>query len=278
MVVLTRKSLSELLGGVGMERAAPWTDERALPAVNGRATAWVVSPHLLVAQAVTAALRSVGAKVELHAWDAVVLDARARPDLSVAQHVVAIFDGFEGVDDPEVVEEVGRMVALGGVRVAAVTSHPSASWWGGLVAGGAVDVVTMTSTVAQLADVVERFTAGQSLMRPEEREALRAAWAEAIDKLREARALIATLSPQQLRVLELLAAGRRVREVAELLGVSDGTVRSHVKALRNKLGARTQLEAVALLAQVHEVGGSVTHLIPQPRQPSPGDRGVSTPR
>lgn len=260
-----------------MEHAAPCTDERALSAPGGRATAWVVSPHLLVAQALTAALRSVGAHVDLHAWDTVVLDARSRPEPSVTQHVVAIFDGFEGVDDPEVVQEVGRIVALGGVRVAVVTSHPSASWWGGLVADGAVDVVTMTSSVAQLADVVERFTAGHSLMRPEEREALRAAWVQAIDKKREASSLIGTLSPQQLRVLELLASGRRVREVADLLGVSAGTVRSHVKALRNKLGARTQLEAVAMLAQVHEVGGSATHLIPQPRRPAAEGRGV-TPR
>ncbi len=249
-----------------MEDAAPRTLERTRPAGDVRVTAWVVSPHLLVAQAVTAALRSVGAPVDFHAWETVVLDVRSLPDPSVPQHVVAIFDGFEGPHDTEAMDEVGRIVALGGVRVAVVTSGPSASWWGGLVTSGDVDVVTMTSSVAQLADVVERFTAGHSLMRPEEREALRAAWAAALVKRSDAKALIGTLSPQQLRVLELLASGRRVREVAQVLGVTDGTVRSHVKTLRHKIGARTQLEAVAMLRQVHEVGGSIAHLMPRPRE------------
>lgn len=261
-----------------MEQAAPWTDERALPAIGGQASTWVVSPHLLVAQAVTAALRSAGANVEVHTWDAVVLDARSRPEPAIAQHVVALFDGFEGVDDPAVVAEVRQLAAVRGVRVAAVTSHPFAPWWGALVAGGDVDVVTMTSSVAQLVHVVERFTEGRSLMRPEESEALRAAWALALDRRREACGLIATLSPHQLRVLELLGSGRRVREVARLMGISEGTVRSHVKSLRHKLGARTQLEAVAMLAQVREVGGRPTRLVPHPRQPAVGSRRGSTRR
>ena len=73
-----------------------------------------------------------------------------------------------------------------------------------------------------------------------------------------------SLSPQQLKVLELLASGRRVAEVAELLGVADGTVRSHVKALRAKLGARTQLEAVAMLRQVYELLDRAV-VVPRPR-------------
>jgi hypothetical protein len=37
-----------------------------------------------------------------------------------------------------------------------------------------------------------------------------------------------------------------------------------VKTLRGKLGARTQLEAVAMLRQVHEVGDGAD-LVPRPR-------------
>ena len=252
-----------------MEHAASGTDERAVHEWGGRATTWVVSPHLLVAQAVTAALRSVGAQVELHPWDAVVRDARSRSEPGIVQHVVALFDGFEDADDPDVVEEVGRLIALGGVRVVAVTSHPSASWWGGLVTSGAVDVITMTNSVAELADVVDRFAAGQALMRAGERDALRAAWALDRDRKREAWALIGTLSPQQLRVLELLATGRQVREVAGLLRISDGTVRSHVKALRVKLGARTQLAAVAMLNEANAVSGG-PRIVPRPRRERTG--------
>ena len=39
------------------------------------------------------------------------------------------------------------------------------------------------------------------------------------------------------------------------MGVTEGTVRSHVKALRAKLGARTQLKAVAMLHQAYDATG-----------------------
>ncbi len=233
--------------------------------VPTRDAAWVVSPHDLVAQAVAAALRSSGAPVEFHAWEELPLDTEEALATSPAAHVLVIFDG---VDRPEVVAEVSRFVALGRARVAVVTSAPHALVWGSLLQGNAVDVVTLTPSVGQLAEMVERFVAGETLMEPERRKALRADWLAALDKRHRLVAQMRGLSRQQLRVLELLASGRRVPEVAEVMGIADGTVRSHVKTLRSKLGARTQLEAVAMLRQVHEVPDVVelpeTHTITDP--------------
>ena len=53
---------------------------RARPAVDTRATAWVVSPHLLVAQAVTAALLG-RERVRAVPWEAVGWDLVARTPL-----------------------------------------------------------------------------------------------------------------------------------------------------------------------------------------------------
>lgn len=252
-----------------MDESAPRAHPGGQTALDRETTVWVVSPHLLVAQAVTAALRSVGSPVEFCAWETLVREAEPCPDPVGPRSVVAIFDGL---DTPGVVDEIGRLIAEGDVRVAVVTTSPSAYRWGGLLGNRAVEVVTMATSIGQLSGVVERFAAGDPLMEPEERRALQAAWAEALDRRRDLTALIRTLSPQQLRVLELLASGRRVHEVAELLGVADGTVRSHVKTLRNKIGARTQLEAVAMLRQVHEVGGAAFH-VPRPRQAAAGAAG-----
>lgn len=245
-----------------MAGAAPRVREHADRTADTQVNAWVVSPHLLVGQAVTAALRAAGAPVEFHAWESVVPEAQARPETIRGRYVVGIFDGL---DTPEVVDDIGRLVALGDVRVAVVTSSSSAFWWGGLVQGGAVDVVTVATSVGTLTDLVDRFVSGDSLMDPEGRAELRAAWREALDRRRHLDSLIKTLSPQQRRVLEMLAAGRRVREVAVVLGVADGTVRSHVKSMRSKLGVRTQLEAVAMFRQVHEVDGAAD-IVPRPRQ------------
>lgn len=243
--------------------------------------AWVVSPHDLVAQAVAEALRTTGAPAEFHAWDQLLEphegEAGDPPGASPTDHVMVILDG---VDRPRAVEEVSRFVARGRARVAVVTSAPNALVWGGLLQGSSVDVVTVTTSVEQLGDMVRRFVAGDPLMDPERRKALRADWLDALDKRHHLLAQMRGLSRQQLRVLELLASGRRVPEVAEVMGIADGTVRSHVKTLRSKLGARTQLEAVAMLRQVHEVGdvGEAGDLVPRPRVARTGPFGhLATP-
>lgn len=227
----------------------------------GRATAWVVSPQRLVAQAVVAGLRSTGVRVEFHAWESLAADLREpRTEAAGVRHLVAVFDG---IGSAEAIEDIRGFVALGDVRVAVVTSAPDAVWWGGLLEDTAVDLVAMTSSLGQLRQLIDRFTRGDHVMDQETREAASTAWSQALDKKQHLVHQLGTLSRQQLRVLELLGSGRRVREVAEHLGISDGTVRSHIKSLRAKLGARTQLEAVAMLRQVRE--DRPADLVPSPR-------------
>ena len=232
---------------------------------------WVVSPHLLVAQAVSAALRSAGVEVQTAAWDEVCAGRDSTDAAPVSGgHVVIILDGLEAA----VLEQIGRLVEAGPERVMVVTSSTSAAWWGALLVTEAVDVVTMASSVDRLAELVDKFVRGEPLTDPEERRQLRTAWSEVLDRQRHAADRLGTLSPQQMRVLELLATGRRVSEVGELIGVTSGTVRSHVKALRAKLGARTQLEAVAMLHQAQGQGRGVD-LVPRPRQPRPEESPVA---
>ena len=52
------------------------------------------------------------------------------------------------------------------------------------------------------------------------------------------------LSRRQLRVLELLAEGRRARDIAVTLGLSETTVRNHIRAVLSRLGCHSQLQAV----------------------------------
>lgn len=237
---------------LGMERAGRPASSLSGrdPAVRGaddRARAWVVSPRLLVAQAVVAALTSAGAHVELHAWESLVIDAFTSAEPGSTQHVIVVLDELDGAD---AVDRISRTVRAGDVRVAVVLPQTESTWWIPLLDEPAVDVVTTATSLDELVDVVARFAAGARLLPTETRETLRAGWSEALDNHRHVVSLVQTLTPQQLRVLELLADGHRVREIARLMGVADGTVRSHVRTLRAKLGARTQIEAVAMLRQV----------------------------
>lgn len=225
----------------------------------------VVSPHLLVAQAVAAALRSVGSPAQADSWESVVRGGGDEAATEQREDLVAIVDGLDNTD---VVDDVARLLRSGQVHIVVVTSGEAAIWWGGLLDDDRVDVTTTTS-VAQLAQVVEHIRSGGSVPNPESRLALSASWAQALERRRRVASLVDTLSPQQRRVLELLASGRRVTEVGIEMGVTRATVRSHVKALRAKLGVRSQLEAVAMLHEADGPGIGGT-MVPRPRKESIG--------
>jgi DNA-binding NarL/FixJ family response regulator len=54
------------------------------------------------------------------------------------------------------------------------------------------------------------------------------------------------LTPRELTVLRLVAAGLSNRAIAESLAITERTVKFHVTALFNKLGADNRAQAVAL--------------------------------
>ncbi len=53
------------------------------------------------------------------------------------------------------------------------------------------------------------------------------------------------LTPRELEVLQILAAGASTEDIAEELFIGIATVRSHVQSIIEKLGAHSKLEAVA---------------------------------
>lgn len=56
--------------------------------------------------------------------------------------------------------------------------------------------------------------------------------------------LLEQLTDREMQVLNLVAAGRRNREIAELLKVSVKTVEFHLSNILGKLGAQSRTEAV----------------------------------
>ena len=55
----------------------------------------------------------------------------------------------------------------------------------------------------------------------------------------------ARLSPRQQEVLVLLSEGVRAKEIAARLGLSEPTVRNHIRAVLLELSCHSQLAAVA---------------------------------
>jgi len=89
-------------------------------------------------------------------------------------------------------------------------------------------------------------------------DALEAAVAGALTLLRaadrggEATPAAVALTARQRDILALLRDGRQNRDIATLLGISEGTVKLHVSALLRRLGVRNRTEAALKLAAAPE--------------------------
>src|SRR5689334_10667864 len=66
-------------------------------------------------------------------------------------------------------------------------------------------------------------------------------------------ARLATLTPQQVRVLMMLSEGLLNKQIAYELGVSEATVKAHVSAILQKLGVESRTQAVIAASKL-EVG------------------------
>lgn len=80
--------------------------------------------------------------------------------------------------------------------------------------------------------------------------------AEAQELTLEAKAAsagLASLTPQQFRVLAMVCEGLLNKQIAWELSVSEATVKAHVTAIFRKLGVRTRTQAAMLLQQLESV-------------------------
>ncbi|MFI8479613.1 response regulator transcription factor ErdR [Pseudomonas sp. NPDC078700] len=69
---------------------------------------------------------------------------------------------------------------------------------------------------------------------------------------------LASLTPQQFRVLTMVCEGLLNKQIAYELGVSEATVKAHVTAIFRKLGVRTRTQAALLLQQLESIPAATT--------------------
>ncbi len=95
---------------------------------------------------------------------------------------------------------------------------------------------------------IRRVSQGMSLLDP-------GLTHELMDRLRkdqEAESRLTVLTPQERRVLELIALGQSNRQIAEQLFLAEATVKNYVSSLLSKLGMRRRTEAAVYAAVLAE--------------------------
>ena len=82
---------------------------------------------------------------------------------------------------------------------------------------------------------------------------------------------LATLTPQQVRVLMMLSEGLLNKQIAYELGVSEATVKAHVSAILQKLGVDSRTQAVIAASKI---GATLRPAATAPESPEPAQRGT----
>ena len=111
---------------------------------------------------------------------------------------------------------------------------------------GASGFLLKDAPAEDLLDAVRVVARGDALLDPAVTKSVIARFAALPSPSDELAARFDELTPREREVLELLARGRSNAEIAQVLIVAEGTVKTHVARVLMKLGLRDRVQAVIL--------------------------------
>lgn len=178
----------------------------------------------------------------LTAEAALGLCAEHRPDLALLDIRYA-GGGMDGLEAARTLSEQQPEVA-----VILVTMHDSADYLRAAMAAGARGFLAKDASRDEVLAALAQVAAGGVAFPP---ALIRRALTE--DAQGPLPGALSRLTPRESEVLEGLADGRSNKEIARHLGISPGTVKTHVERLIGKLGVRDRTQA-AILVTRHRIG------------------------
>ncbi|MFY9974562.1 MAG: response regulator transcription factor [Chromatiaceae bacterium] len=164
------------------------------------------------------------------AWKAI---QALEPDVAILDQVLPTASGIE----------VARRVAAAalGTRCLLLAMHEDATQASQALRAGAAGYVLKENSFEELMLALRSIDAGGTFVSPSIATRLRA--------LRHSGQGAQALSPRELEVVRLLAAGMRSKEIARALAISPQTVETHRRRLMRKLEVHSTAEVVRYAAQ-----------------------------
>jgi DNA-binding NarL/FixJ family response regulator len=207
----------------------------------------IVDDHDLVAMSLALCLRSEGLQAMRHA-------ARSRDGILTA--VATLSPGVVLLD-----LDLGRGPDGAAIDGTTLVAHLCRNRWrvivlsattdepriGSALAAGALACVSKTAALPVLITTIRRAVQGVEVMRPERRRYLIEQYQRQQEQARAVERLLNRLTERERAVLERLARGQRAQSIAAEFRVTLATTRTQIRAVLQKLGVSSQLEAVALL-------------------------------
>ncbi|MFC3715689.1 response regulator transcription factor [Luteimonas soli] len=124
---------------------------------------------------------------------------------------------------------------------------------------GAAGYLPKSAGLDDLRDAIRSVMACEQWLPTSLRAAVTRAQSSADDSALAAR--LASLSPQQFRVLVLVAEGLLNKQIADRLDVQERTVKAHLSAIFDRLGVRNRTQAGVVLREL-ELSDPARHLEP----------------
>ena len=204
----------------------------------------VVDDHKAVAEAICGAMSSEAGLDVRAAWsgeeavEAVEAVADGSPDVILMDVTMPGIGGLEATRrihsaDPE-------------VKVIMLSAHDDDLLKARALEAGASGYLSKISPMDQLVDAVKRAHNGQPLHEQEEVDRLQRRLRRRRSLEESERERVGRLSGRETEVLQLTAEGLESQAIAERLGISHATVRTHMANALNKLGVHSKTEAVVL--------------------------------
>lgn len=163
--------------------------------------------------------------------DAIGLISRLQPDIVMMDLEMPEMDGVETIVK---LNEAGITV-----KVIAFTVFDTDERIVSAIKAGAQGYLLKGSPRDEIFQAIRTVHSGKTLLQPLVASRL-------VQHIRETPL---QLTARELEVLGLLAKGRKNKEIAEVLFISERTVKFHVSSILSKMGAENRTEAVSLAAQ-----------------------------
>jgi NarL family two-component system response regulator LiaR len=200
----------------------------------------IVDDHAIVRKGIRALFRNLP-EIEVvgeaeDGWEAIAEVERLQPDVVLMDLLMPELDGIEATRR--------IMDQRSDVRILVLTSFAGEDKVFPAIKAGALGYHLKDSSPEELVKAIHQVHRGESSLHPViARKVL-----QELSRPSERPPTLDPLTPREVEVLQLVAQGRSNQEIADLLVISETTVRTHVSNILNKLhlASRTQAALYAL--------------------------------